>query len=332
MNRKIIYSMLIVLGALLIFWVVLRNVDSPTSAPKSLNALDIEFDAEKAAKIDVYKRDYPDSGLHFAKIDTEWVVTNVYNAPAKRTDIDKLFTDLNDVSGQIRGESAELYEDFDITDERALQIEIFDEGGSKLLHVFVGKGGSGRECFMRLAGSPTVYLADENFISRFAAWNAPPEKKLPPERWIELALCDIPREQIKSFEIKRGKTEFKFALLEEPSEDTLAPPIEIWSQISPEKGLKLEESKIKRLHTGLSSMRAANITDPENRGKFGLEKPDYTVRVMDAEGNSSFIKFSKPVNDEDDRYAVVEGKDAVYDVTKHTFERIFEDQFKKPDE
>jgi len=331
MNRKIIYSMLIVLGALLIFWVVLRNVDSPTSTPKSLSALDIEFDAEKAAKIDVYKRDYPDSGLHFARIDTEWVVTNAYNVPATRDNIDKLFTDLNNVGGQIRGESAELYEDFEITDELALQIEIFDEGGSKLLHAFVGKGGSGRECFMRLAGSPTVYLADENFISRFAAWNAPPEKRLPAERWIELALCDIPREQVKSFEIKRGKTEFEFALLEEPSEDTLTPPVEIWSQISPEKGLKLEESKIKRLHTNLASIRASNVTDPENRDKFGLEKPDYTIRVADTEGNSSYIKFSNSVNEKDDRYAVVEGKDAVYVVTKNIFNRIFEDQFEKPD-
>ncbi len=331
MNKRIIYSMLIVLGALLILWVVLRNVDSPTSAPESLGALDIEFDAEKASRVDIYKRDYPDSGLHFAVIDTGWVVTNAYNAPAKKTDIDKLFTDLNDVSGQIRGESAELYEDFDITDERALQIEIFDEEGSKLLHVYIGKGGSGRDCFMRLAGSPTVYLADENFISRFAAWNAPPEKKLPADRWVELTLVDIPRDQIKSYKIKRGKSEYEFALLEESSEDTLAPPEEIWTQISPEKGLRLDEAKIKRLHSTLSSIRATGVTDPENMDKFGLENPDYAFWVADSEGKSDYIKFSKPVDDEGQRYAVVDGRNAVYAVPKSTFERIFEDQFKKPD-
>ncbi|UCC80000.1 MAG: DUF4340 domain-containing protein [Candidatus Zixiibacteriota bacterium] len=331
MNKRIIYSMLIVLGALLILWVVLRNVDSPTSAPESLGALDIEFDSEMAARVDIYKRDYPDSGLHFARIDTGWVVTNAYNAPAKKTDIDNLFTNLNDVSGQIRGESAELYEDFDITDERALQIEIFDEEGSKLLHAYIGKGSGGRGCFMRLAGSPIVYLADDNFISRFAAWNAPPEKKLPTDRWVELALIDIPRDQIKSYKIKRGKTEFEFALLQEPSEDTLAPPEEIWTQISPEKGLRLEESKIKRLHSTLSSIRASGITDPENMDKFGLENPDYTFLAMDNAGKSNLVKFSKPVDDEEQRYAVVDGKNAVYVVPKNTFERIFEDQFKKPD-
>ena len=331
MNKKIIYTMLIALGVLLIIWVALRNIDSPTSKPESLVALDINFDIEKAAKIDVYKRDFPDSGLHFARIDTVWVVSNEHNAPAKKTDIEKLLTDLNAVSGQIRGESVELYEDFDIADERALQIEIFDSEGSKLAHIYIGKGGSGRESFLRLAGSPVVYLANENFISRFAAWNSPPEKKLPTDRWIELALCDIPRDKIKSIKIKKGRTEYDFVLTEEPSDDTLAPPAEVWTQVSPEKGLKLEENKIKRLHSSIAGVRASGVTDPENRDKFGLDKPDYTIRVADAEGLSSLIKFSKPVNDNEDRYAVVEGKNVVYIVPKGTFDRIFEDQFKKPD-
>jgi hypothetical protein len=101
--------MLVVLGVLLVFSVILRNVDSPTDSPESLeslSALDINFDSDKAAFIDVYKRDYPDSGLHFAKIDTDWVVTNAFGAPAKKSDLETLLTDLNEVGGQIRGESA----------------------------------------------------------------------------------------------------------------------------------------------------------------------------------------------------------------------------------
>jgi len=331
MNKKVIYILLIVLGVLLVFSVILRNVNSPTSTPESLAALDIDFDSGKAAFIDVFKRDYPDSGLHFARIDTEWVVTNAYNAPAKKTDIEKLLSDLNDVSGQVRGESADLYPDFEITDSLALQIEIFDSERSNLLHAYVGKGASGRGTFIRLEGSPVVYLADENFVSRFAAWSEPPEKKLPTDRWIELTLCGIPRENIKSFKIARGKTVYDFALLEEQSGDTLTPPVETWTQISPEKGLKLDESKIKRLHSAIFGLRASGVTDPVNFDKFGLDNPEYSVWAADSAGNSVLISFSKPVNDKDDRYAMVEGKGTVYTVLKSTFDRIFEDQFKKPD-
>ncbi len=245
MNKKIMYLMLAVLGVLLLSSLLLKNFDSATSTPESFSALEINFDIERAARIDVYKRDFPDSGIHLAKIDTFWVVTNEYNAPAKKEDVVKLLTEMNDVSGEIRAEDAELYGNFDITDEIALQIEILDSEGAKLAHAYIGKGGGGRDCFMRLAGSPVVYLANENFISRFAAWNSPPEKKLPTDRWIELALCDIPRNNVKSFEINKRKTKYEFALVETPSEDSLAPPIETWTQLSPKKGLRLEESKIK---------------------------------------------------------------------------------------
>lgn len=331
MNKKTIYFMLIALGVLLVFSFLLKSFDSTTSSPESFTALDIDFDQELIAKIDIFKRDFPDSGLHFIKTNTVWVVSNEYGAPAKSDDVEKLMADLNAVSGQVRGEAAELYAEFDITDENALQIEMYDSEGSKLVHVYIGKGGSGRESFMRIAGSPVVYLANENFISRFAAWQAPPEKKLPADRWIELALCDIPRADVKSFKITKSKTEYEFALIEEPSEDSLAPPSEVWTQLSPKKGFKLEESKIKRLHSSLVGLRASGVTNPESKDKFGLDKPKNAIWIADAGGNSVSIKFSKPVNDDGERYAMIEGKDAVYTVPKHTFERVFEDPFKKPD-
>ena len=329
MNKKIIYTMLIVLGVLLVFWVVLKNTGGPTTQPESLTALDIQFDAGKAAKIDVYKQEYPDSGLHFAKIDTSWVVTNAFNAPAKSSEIVKFLADLDSVSGQIRAESADLYEDFDITDERALQIEIFDSEGSKLLHIYVGKGSGGQANFLRVAGSPTVYLADRNFISRFAAWNAEPERKLPTSRWVELSLCSIPREMVKSFALKMNNKEFGFALIEEPVEDSLAPPTEVWTQVMPEKGTKLDEGKIKRLQSTVVSLRATDVADPANMSKFGLENPAYSVSAADNSGRTVQIYFSKPFNSDKDRYVVVDGVNALYMIKENTFNRIFEDPFKE---
>lgn len=331
MNKKIIYSMLIVLVFLLIISFALKNVGSPTSEPESFSALEIKFDPDSVTKIDVFKQDYPDSGLHFVKLDTSWVVSNAFDAPAKQSDIDKLLTDLDDVSGQVRSKSADLYNEYDISDEKALQIELYNAAGSKVVHVYVGKGGTGQECFVRLAGSPVVYLADNNFISRFAAWNAPPEKRLPTDRWVDLALCDIPRDQIKSFKIKKGKTEYDFALIEEPLEDSLAQPQEVWTQVSPKKGLKLEESKIKRLHSGIAALRASGVVNPDLANDPKLKNPAYSLWIADGDGNMTQIYFGKTYDDAEDRYAVVEGKNVVYTVPKNTFNRIFEDQFKKPD-
>jgi hypothetical protein len=328
MNKKIIYALLIVLVALIVVSYALKGLDRATSSPESLNELRIEFDPGEVTRIDVYKQDYPDSGLHFAKHESGWVVVNAYNSPAKEEDIEKLFTDLTEVRGSVRGESADLFEDFDITNEKALQIELFDSDDSKLVHLYVGKGSGGRECFMRLAGLPVVYLADENFISRFAAWNSPPEKKLPTDRWLQLELCDIDRDAMTSFKINKGKTAYEFALVEEPSEDTLTPPIRAWKQISPEKGIKLEESKIKSLSSSLAGLRAVDVVDPSEKSKYGLDKPSYVLRAGDDQENTAEIYFGNKIDDSDDRYAAVTGRESVYKVDKSTFERFFINPFK----
>ncbi|MEE8417581.1 MAG: DUF4340 domain-containing protein [candidate division Zixibacteria bacterium] len=323
MNKKMIYTLLVVLVALIVISYALKGLDRATSSPESLDELRIEFDPGEVTRIDVYKQDYPDSGLHFAKHESGWVVVNAYNSPAKVEDIEKLITDLTDVRGSVRGESADLYGNFDITDEKALQIELFGSDDAKLVHLYVGKGSGGRECFMRMAGTPVVYLADENFISRFAAWNAPPEKKLPMDRWLQLTLCDIDRDSMTSFEINKGKTAYDFAFVEEPSEDTLTPPIKAWKQISPKKGLKLGESKIKSLSSSLAGLRAADVIDPSEKSKFGLDKPKYVIRAGDDQENTAEIYFGNKIDDSEDRYAAVKGRESVYKVSKSTFERFF---------
>ena len=328
MNKKTIYVLLIIMVALIVVSYALKSLNRATSTPESLNELRMEFDPGEVTRIDVFKQDYPDSGLHFAKHESGWVVVNAYNSPAKEEDIEKLFTDLTEVGGSVRGESADLYEDFDITDEKALQIELFASDDSRLVHLYVGKGSGGRECFMRMAGLPVVYLADENFISRFAAWNAEPEKKLPTDRWLQLTLCDIDRNAMTSFKIDKGKTTYEFALVEEPSEDTLTPPIIAWRQISPKKGIKLEESKIKSLSSSLAGLRAADVADPSDKSKYGLDKPEYVIRAGDDQENTVEIYFGNKIDDSEDRYVAVTGRESVYKVDKSTFERFFVNPFR----
>ncbi len=329
MNKKMIYTLFVVLVALIVISYALKGLDQATRSPESFNELQIDFSPDEVARIDVFKQDYPDSGLHFAKHESGWVVVNAYNSPAKEKDIEKLFTDLTEVRGSVRGESADLYEEFEITDDKALQIELFDSDDSRLAHLYVGKGSGGRDCFMRLAELPVVYLADENFISRFAAWNAEPEKKLPTDRWLQLTLCDIDRNAMTSFTISKKKTEYEFSLVEEPSEDTLTPPIKAWKQISPKKGIKLEDSKIKSLSSGLAGLRASDVVDPSEKSKYGLDKPAFILRAGDDQGSSVQVDFGSQIDDSEDRYAAVTGRESVYKVSKSTFERFFVQPFEK---
>jgi len=329
MNRKMIYILVAILAILLAVSYLQKSLDRATGEPETLNELQLSFNPDSVTRIDVFKQAYPDSGLHFQKQDAGWVLTNEYNTLAKQSDVQKLIDDLHNVGGSIRGESADLYDSFDITDEKALQIEFYDREDNKLLHVYVGKGGaSGKECFMRIAGSPVTYLAYDNFLSRFAVWNAAPEKKLATDRWLDLSLCEISSNDMSSFKIIDGKKTYEFANELAPSEDSLTLPERVWAQVSPQKGPELETNKIRGLSSSLAGLRARGVVNPANSGKNGLDKPKCSIIVTGNSGNQITIKFSNPIGDDEERYAEVSGRDSVYKIDKGTYERIFVNPFK----
>jgi len=330
MNTKTIGILFIVLLVLVGIFLIRVYVGGPKTSSESLNALNIDFDQSKVAAIQVFKQDYPDSGLYFVKQDTIWQVANEFNTPAKVSDIKQLIADLDSVSGTIRGESADLYPDFDITDELAIQIRLTAEDGSLLAHVYVGKGGDGKSCFMRLPGSPVVYLANNNFISRFGVWQASPEKRMPTNRWMELGISPFKREEIGAMTVKTPKTEYQFELVEVASEDTTAAPDKAWKQLKPTKGYILDETKIRGLAGTLTGLRGTAVANPENRDKFGFPDPANIITMTN--GKATVIKFSDKVNEAEDRYVMVEGRETIYIVNKGTYERTFVTPFEKPKE
>ena len=331
MSKKTIYILLGVFVVLIAIFLLQKALTRPAGKSESLAALKINFPVDQVSYIQVFKQDYPDSGLFFARKDTTWIVASQYGAPAKNDDVKKIIGDLDSLSGSVRGEDASLYPDFAITDRDALQIKLFGADSSLLAHVYVGKGGSdGHSCFMRLPGSPTVYLANNNFISRFAAWNAPPEKKLPTDRWMELSLCNLKRENMISIKMHTPKTDYEFAATTQPAEDTLSKPKKVWNQVAPSKGKKLDEPKMLGIASSLAYFKANDVADPSYSHQFGLDKPPYSLWAGDSSGQTVLVNFSDKVNDAEDRYVSVAGKPLLYKINKASFERFFVSPFEEP--
>ena len=331
MSKKTIYILLGVFVVLVAIFLLQKALTRPASKSKTLTALKINFPMDRVTYIQVFKQDYPDSGLYFARRDTSWVLVNKYGNPAKTDDVKKIMADLDSVSGSVRAEDASLYSDFDITDQNALQIKLLGADSVILAHVYVGKGGTdGHSCFMRLPGSPVVYLADNNFISRFAAWNSPPEKRLPTDRWMDLALCSLNRENLTAVKMHTPKTDYEFNAITDPAIDTLSKPKKVWVQTAPAKGKKLDEPKINGIASGVTYLRANDVADPTYSHQYGLDKPPYSLWASDSSGQAVLINFSDKINDAGDRYVVVVGKPMLYLINKAAFERQFVSPFEEP--
>ncbi len=202
---------------------------------------------------------------------------------------------------------------------------------STLAHVYIGKGGpDGKSCFIRVPGSPKVYLADNNFISRFSAWGASPEKKLPNDRWINLYLIKKNRDNLSSFKVHTPKVDYEFASMSQPPIDSMSPPSKTWEQVAPKKGTILDDGKIRGLQSTISGLMAQGVVDPANATLHNLDKPPYSVWVSDSLGDATLINFSDKIDTLDNRYVTVSGENTVYKVNKGVFERVFVTPFEIP--
>jgi hypothetical protein len=132
-----------------------------------------------------------------------------------------------------------------------------------------------------------------------------------------------------SFKVHTPKSDYDFMLVTKPSEDTLTPPRKSWEQVSSQKK-KLEENKVQSLQGSIAGFRATGVADPANSGKFGLEKPPYSIWVGDSLGNTVLIQISDKVNDAEDRYVSIVGRNDLYKINKGTFERYFITPFEPP--
>jgi hypothetical protein len=333
MDNRTMRILIAIFAALLAVFFIQKYTGGPSKNTESLSELKFEFDPQAVQLIQVFKQDYPDSGVYFARRDTGWVVVNEFNTAAKKEDVQKILDDLLKVSGSVRGESEDLYNDFEIDDRRALQIKFVGADNSQLLHLYVGKGGpDGRSCFVRLPDSPKVYLASENFISRFAAWAASPEKKLPTDRWMNLKVSPITMPEMAVFKMHTPKTDYEFVQVVTPPVDSGAAPAKTWKQVSPSKGLTLDENKIRGLQSTVANLTAQSVANPANAGAFGLDKPSYSLYLTDTLGNSSQIIFSDKIDTLEQRLVMVQNRPTVYRINKGNFERVFVTPFEKPKE
>ncbi len=90
MSQKTILILLIVFVVLVGVFFLQKNLSHPSKDLKSFSELKVTFDPQAVQAIQVFKQDYPDSGFLFTRRDTNWVVTNAYNALARTKDVEQI--------------------------------------------------------------------------------------------------------------------------------------------------------------------------------------------------------------------------------------------------
>jgi len=334
MKNRNFAILLAVLGILVIVYVIQQVSSGKKTIAEMTIKLFPRFEPSDVALISVYKEQYPDSGIAFARKDTGWIVASYHNAPGKKADIEKIMTDMKGLGGEIRSTNPSLFSDFGLADDEALHLKFMKQDSTVLIHFLAGKGiaDAPRSSFIRRAGSDTVYKADENFISRFAMWNAEPWRRVQVNRWIELKMTELALDSVIACDLViKGKTN-RFVKETQAVEDTTAPPKSSWKQVESGFGKKLEGNDIPGILSRLTNMRAFDLTSGEIYGVTGLQKPEAKALLTTTNSGVIEISFGAMADTtQKTRYAMVSDKPFIYKVSDSIYESVFVTPFKKTD-
>ena len=126
MKNKNFVILVAVLVLLVLIYVVQQFSTGRKSISESVSTIYPDLDSAAVKYIKAYKQDFPDSGISFARQDTNWIVSSYYDAPGKKSDIEKIISDIKALTGEVRSSSAELLPDYDLADNQALHIELLN--------------------------------------------------------------------------------------------------------------------------------------------------------------------------------------------------------------
>jgi hypothetical protein len=166
----ILLGVLSALGALS----VLKQVRGPAEPAAELvesTQVGASFDVPSARRVDIHRLE--SERLAFVKDGSGgWSLASHFGTRVRKEPFESLLRDVSALRGELRAESADLFGDFSITEEKAIQIEVFGADDRKLAHVLLSaRRPRGTQNFVRLAGSDRVFVTDTDLLASLSLFS-----------------------------------------------------------------------------------------------------------------------------------------------------------------
>ena len=215
-------------------------------------SLNIRVDTGGVDRVTITKGIAEPPAVELTRADAAWSLPSVWHAKADGERIKRLLTRLTELAGEARGNSETLFDDFGITDAKAIHLALYQNNAERL-HLLIGTAQVGwDQFFARRAGSPAVFLCRSNLLSsELGIFGNIESAAVKAESWVDYHLISAAPEAVHHLELREGSGDWR--ALDGP------PP------------------------QSLLNLRATQVVDPQGAG-YGLESPGWQLRVMKKEG------------------------------------------------
>jgi hypothetical protein len=272
-----------------------------------------------------------------AKSGDKWVVASKYNAPAKKDKVEEFLGKVKHLEGEGRPSSADVLEDFKLSEKKALHVRVAKKGGEGAwLHLLVGAKEKYGNSFVRLDGSEDVYTVDVNFASEMGIWGDDDTKAPEAGEWLNKDVLKLKKDDIVSLAITTPDREVVFERREvektaapepKPGEEKPAakPKEKKWFLVS--GGVQKEKKDFKQagidaILRAFENYSASDVEDPAKKAELGLDAPNFKCVAKTAGGEQTVVVASLKEPGQD-AYVMVEGRNVIYKVATWRFDDLF---------
>jgi hypothetical protein len=280
---------------------------APTAASADLPPIALpKDDGDKVTKIEIKNADK--SNVTLEKKGDAWELTAPVSAKAEQSNIKSLLDNLKELKiKETIAKSADLYPQYDLTDEKAVHVVAY-KGPDKVVDLYFGKSGS-RGQVMRIGARDGVFVAD-----KYSSYLYTREVKNWRERTI-LKFEDANAIQV-TVENKNGLFSFSKNDDKWSSSVTLRDKDGKLNKDPEKKWDKFEPEKVKDLLRAYKSLNAEDFGDDKSDAGFAdavKEGGVVKIKLKDNAGDHTILvgKTSKGTS----RFAKKEGADIVYTIS-----------------
>jgi hypothetical protein len=302
MNARQLRALAVALGLLVVLAALKRVVPRREVFREETQSLEIHVTPDAVDRVSL-SRGGLETSVGFQRIDGVWRLPALWNARADAERIRRFLDSLAQLTGEPRGGSEHLFDDFGITDAQALHVTL-SAGSQEALHLLIGTKPAGwQQFFARRSQAPTVFLCRSTLLSELGVYGDLSSAQLSADAWLDLKLFSSSPDAIERAELREGTAE--------------------WRELGGQLPFDRDDGELTRYLQDLLNVQASGVADPDGTG-YGFEQPAWELRLLPKGGGSPIVLTVGGVKagSTDDRHLKVSDIPQVFHAARDALERI----------
>ena len=338
-------SHLKIFAGVFVFLGILYFITKPRHASVNLDEfvqnIVLGISKDDVASLEVYKQTSTEQPIQmiFAKKGDQWFIPTKFNAKAKKSSVDRLLTDILEMTGKVRSSDPKHFDTYHISDEQGLHLLLKDEAAKTLANLIIGKRAEDYSTgFVRFAGKDKVFAVDKNLLSGLSIYgDVDTLSQFKVDTFVDLEAVDQDKEKLNMVGVVANGKEVVIERIEEEVEvpgdsaKTIQKEFE-WVLLKGKgKKIKLDQKEVANFFRDVAKIRAQEVVDRigdtfadlNKSSIYGFNRPSHYIVFRKPDGAQNNVLFGKEYEKDQGYYMNVQYEGLVYKVTKYNFDKIF---------